>query len=233
MFKVYCFLLILLTASLFPKERDNNLVCIHGFMGAPWNMGFLEKNLKKDGWDVRNWQYPSRDKVIKNHSEQLVCYLKSLALNNPGKPIYFITHSMGSLVLLAALNNPNCPSEAKTGKIVLIAPPLKGSAFGRWLAQFSLARWIAKDFSGNELMNKSNFDYLGKFPDSLDGILIISGTLGFNPILKEKNDGTLALNETRLSIPHEHQFVKRGHKTIVFSKKVCGLAREFFLKPNS
>ncbi len=81
-------------------------------------------------------------------------------------------------------------------------------------------------------MTKSNFDDFGNYPDSLEGVLVIAGTLGFNPFLEGKNDGTVALHETFLSIPHEHVVINRGHKTIVFSKKVYGLISRF-LENNS
>ncbi len=232
MFKLLLFLLSILTFPLFSADKDDYVVCIHGFMGAPWNMHFLEKNLRREGWDVVNWKYASRDRFIAEHAEQLVQNLIDLAEVKAGQPIHFVTHSMGALVLLAALNHPLCPQEAKIGKIVLIAPPLKGTHWGRWIGQFSVARWIAKDFSGRELMTKSNFDDLGNYPDSLEGVLVIAGTLGFNPFLEGKNDGTVALHETFLSIPHEHVVINRGHKTIVFSKKVYGLISQF-LENNS
>jgi pimeloyl-ACP methyl ester carboxylesterase len=195
-------------------------------------MHFLEKKLKKDHWNVINWKYPSRDYTIPEHGAILVHKLIDLAASKPEKPIHFVTHSMGGLVLLAALNDPLCPSEAKMGKVVLIAPPLKGSYWGRWLGQFSIARWIAKDFAGRELMTQSSFDDLGSYPDSLEGILVIAGTFGFNPLLIGKNDGTVALRETFLSVPHERAVIKRGHKTIIFSKKTYRLISQFFEKEN-
>lgn len=217
-------------SSLFFANQNDYLVCIHGFMGAPWNMHFLEKNLEKDEWDVVNWKYPSRDYLIAEHAENLVQKLIDLTNQKPEQPIHFITHSMGGLVLLSALNHPLCPQEAKRGKVVLIAPPLKGSCFGRRLNDFFLTRWLAKDYSGHELMTESDFDHLGTFPDSLEALLVIAGSLGFNPFLHEDNDGTLTLSETLLPTPHDHITVKRGHKTIIFSKKVCNLARQFFRK---
>ncbi len=226
--KLFIVSFLFLGSSVFSSDESEYLVCVHGFMGGRWNMYFLEKHLKKDGWDVINWGYPSRNSFIKEHGEQLVKELIILAENRPEKPIHFVTHSMGGLVLLAALNHPLCPPEAKIGKVVLIAPPLKGSKWGRWLNHFSFARWMAKDFSGQELMMKSDFDELGDYPNSLEKILVISGSLGFNPFCEGKNDGTLSLHETSLSIPHERIVVKRGHKTIVFSKKVCVLIRQFF-----
>jgi pimeloyl-ACP methyl ester carboxylesterase len=212
--------------SLFAGEEKENVICLHGFMGASWNMDFLAKSLKKDGWEVLIWKYKSRDSVIQEHGTRLADTMQSLAQKNPGKPIHFVAHSMGSLVLLSALNHPDCPLEAKMGKIILIAPPLKGSAWGRWLSQFSLARWIAKDFSGKQLMTKEEFDDLGTYPDSCKK-MIIAGSLGFNPFISGANDGTVAVAETLLDMPHKRILVKRGHKTIVFSKKVARCVRSF------
>jgi pimeloyl-ACP methyl ester carboxylesterase len=225
------FLLCLSTISapFLPKEKSEYLVCLHGFMGGTWSMHFLEKNLRKDGWDVVNWGYPSRDAFISQHGEHLAKELLDLAEKRPGKPIHFVAHSMGSLVLLAALNHPLCPEEAKIGKVVLIAPPLKGSVWGRWLNQFSFAKWLAKDFSGQELMTKSDFGDLGEYPDSLESLLVIAGSFGFNPVLQGVNDGTIDIHETSLSTPHERIVINRGHKTIVFSKKVFQVISQFLL----
>jgi len=221
------FFFVFSAASLFSTEKGEFVVCVHGFMGSSWNMRFLERNLKKEGWDVINWAYPSRDSSIREHGKELVGQLICLAKEKPGRPIHFAAHSMGNLVLLAALNDPMCPEEAKRGSAVLIAPPFKGSAWARWLHRFSLVRWIAKGFSGNELMTKEDFRDLGDYPASLR-ILVIAGNLGFNPVLSGENDGTISLEETDLSTPHERVVVKRGHKTIVCSKKVCSLISQFF-----
>ena len=79
-------------------------------------------------------------------------------------------------------------------------------------------------------MTKSQFEYLGNYPSSLEGVLVIAGSLGFNPLLEGKNDGTLAVGETFLSTPHEHIVVKQGHKTMLLSKKTYSLISRF-LKP--
>lgn len=196
-------------------------------MGTPWNMHFIKKRLTRDNWDAITWHYSSRDNFIEEHAEQLVYYLINLADKNPNQPIHFVAHSMGGLVLLAALNHSLCPQEAKIGKVVLLAPPAKGTYFGRWVGQFSLAKRIAKDFSGQELMTKTRFDYLGNYPGSLEGVLVVAGSLGFNPLLEGKNDGILAVSETFLSTPHEHVVIKRGHSTIVFGKKSYRLISRF------
>jgi predicted alpha/beta hydrolase family esterase len=227
MIKKLFVLLIIISSSLFSNSKSSSVVCIHGFIGGKWCMHFIGKNLKKDNWNVVNWKYSSRDCLIETHGKRLVKEINSIATKNPEKPINFVAHSMGSLVLLSALNDPNCPEEAKIGKIVLIAPPLKGSSWGRWLNKFSFMRWVTKDFSGKELMTKKSFEYLGKYPDKLEGILVVAGSLSFNPLLSGPNDGIVMVDETLLSSPHKRVVVKRGHKTIVFSKKVSGIVRSF------
>jgi len=227
LYKKLLLFFIFLASSIFSEAKKDHVVCIHGFMGSSWNMHLFKKNLRKDGWDSVSWKYPSRDRFIREHAKELVSYLTSLVKDKPDQPIHFVAHSMGGLVLLAALNDPSCPYEAKIGKVILLAPPLKGSYWGRWAGRFSLTRWITKQFSGHELITKTSFDDLGKYPSSLEGVLVIAGSLGFNPLLKEKNDGTLAISETSLSTPHKHVVIKRGHKTIIFSKKAYGLIYQF------
>ncbi len=226
--KKFLFFILLFYSQL---SADDFVVCIHGFMGGKWCMSYLEKNLSEDGWDVLNWDYPSRDNTIQNHGEKLVLSLKDLAHKNPGKPIHFVTHSMGSLVLLASLNHPDAPFEAKTGRLVLIAPPLRGSLWARWLGQFELFRKILKEYSGKELMTETNyFETFGDFPESIEKILVIAGSFGFNPILGDENDGTIAVAETFLNKPHERVVVKSGHKTIVFNTSVSLITKAFLLE---
>ena len=221
-------MLSLTFASVFSAEKDETVVCIHGFMGGQWSMRYIEKKLTRDGWDVVNWEYPSRQAFIRDHASHLVEELQSVVKQKPGKPVNFVVHSMGSLVLLSALNMPNCPEEAKQGEIVLITPPLQGASYGRWLNQFSLARSVAKDFSGAELLTKENFKDLGEYPQTIQRILVIAGSLGFNPVIRGQNDGTVAVDETQMSRPHERVVIRRGHKTIVFSPRVYKIISSFF-----
>jgi len=49
-------------------------------------------------------------------------------------------------------------------------------------------------------------------------------------MIGKENDGTLALDETSLNTRHKHVIIKRGHKSIIFSKKTFSLALEFLRK---
>ena len=207
-------------------KKPETVVCIHGFLGSDWNMAFFKKHLIRDGWEVLTWDYPSRDATIEEHARDFVKELNRIAELQPNHPICFVAHSMGSLILRTALNSPLCPIEAKTGRIVLLTPLNQSSSFARQLSEFYLGKLLLKDCSGKELALNKDFKYLGKFPDTAN-VLVIAGRLGWNPFLKEKNDGTIAVGETTLSTPYEYEELMVGHAGILLSKKALRLTKKF------
>lgn len=208
------------------SSSDRILVTVHGFLGSPWNLDLLTSVYDEDT-QVIPWGYPSRAKLIQEHGKDLVVKLKSLAEQNPGKPIDFLTHSMGGLVLRAAINQPDCPIEAKIGKAVLLGPPNQGSAWGRFLGQIALVEAIAKAEAGRQLLTEENFEFLGQFPESCR-VLVIAGHLSLNPFLKGPNDGLVFVEETRLNTPHKLITIDAGHVTMLLSQQVASLAKQFF-----
>ena len=237
--KILLVIILLLNTSAFannpyqPRENKNEtVICVHGFLGAPWNMFFLEKNLKKHGWSIINWKYSSRDKTIKQHGHDLALQVKKVHSINPNKKISFVAHSLGSLVLRAAVNDPDFPKEVKATKIVLIGPPNKGTIWARKLNFFSLFRRFAKNHSGRELATKKSFDYLGEFPKTCK-VLVIAGNFTLNPWIKKENDGIVAVDETCLNTKHKHITIKRGHKSLLFSKKTFSLTLNFLSSDTS
>ncbi|MBA3237665.1 MAG: hypothetical protein H0T62_04850 [Parachlamydiaceae bacterium] len=207
--------------------QNEQLVTIHGFLGTPWNMHYTSLALEKEKMSVKHWKYPSTEKNIVEHAHDLVIYLQKLAFQNPGKPIHFLTHSMGGLILRAALSCPSCPYEAHIGKAVLLAPPNQGAVWGRYLGEFYLSNLFSGGKSGYELMTEFDFEHLGQFPDTKD-VLVVAGNFSLNPLIDGDNDGTVAVAETYLSTPHKHVILNVGHKTILFSTNVSKLVKSFF-----
>jgi pimeloyl-ACP methyl ester carboxylesterase len=225
-FAFFIFLLAFtqLSASVGSGEK---IIMIHGFFGSAWNLKYQEYKLKKKGFHVTCWDYKSRKKTIQTHAENLVAYLNEIAEKHPQQPIHFVTHSMGGLILRAAVNHPQCPAEAKCGRAVLLAPPNQGSSWGRMLGEWRIMNTICEDQSGEELLTQENFDYLGEFPSSMQ-IKVIAGDRGLNPFLHGPHDGTVTVEETYLNTPHEHDTIHEEHLFILFSKKAAKAIREFF-----
>ncbi len=211
-------------------QIDETLVAVHGIFGNPTSLKFILHDLKQERREIVNWGYPSCDKRIEEHGADLVQkVLKQIAEKNPGRPIHFVVHSMGGLVLRAALNHPDCPNEAKIGKAALLATPNKSPAFGRYLSQFDLAKKIG-GVAGRQLMSPDGYDAIGDLPPTVEA-LVVAGNAGINRIIGKENDGSVAVEETLLKTPHRHVVLKTGHKLMLLDKKVATLVSEFLNQP--
>lgn len=223
--------LLFISGGLHALDQENTIVFVHGFMRSESNMSALARSFEKSGFHTVNWGYPSREKYIEEHGADLVRQLIEIASLRPGEPIHFVTHSMGGLVIRAAINHPLCPKEALMGRVVLIAPPNKGSLLARKLSRVKLLRNIFKNKSGKQLMTTPHggFESLGNFPTHMP-VLVISGTAGFNPLIRGYDDGKVAVSETCLSTPHAHETVFSGHSWICHSPATIKKARRFIMK---
>ncbi len=202
---------------------------IHGFLRSSSSLKKMAKTFQKQDYETHLWDYPSSSQTIEEHSQLLVTELQKCVQHHKGEPIHFVTHSLGGIILRAALNHPDCPEEAKIGRAVLLAPPNQGSSFARFLNRFKLIRKILGNKSGQQLLTTDTFDYLGQFPEKLD-VLIISGAFGYNPIIKEKNDGKVGVSETIIKTPHKRITVSCGHSWIMCSSKVIKYSLDFVSK---
>lgn len=114
-------------AKLSPTQRpskSDNVLCIHGLFATAMNTLPLVAFLRWQGWEgARPWSFPSRSGTLHAHATKLCKELQQAAAERPGRPIHFVAHSLGGLVLRAALNQGACPEEAKHGRAVLLATP--------------------------------------------------------------------------------------------------------------
>lgn len=213
------------------KKTLGKVFLIHGFLRSASSMNGIQKYLESKGWEVVNWDYPSRDHTIQEHAHLFAEQLKKETQNSE-QPIFFVTHSMGGLILRAALNDPSCPEKAKEGKAVLLAPPNRGANMGRKINHLRFAQLFCKPHSGKQLLttDKDGFESLGEFPPKIQ-LMIISGTLSINPLLSTPNDGIVELEETYLlSTPFIHKTVKTTHALILSNKTVMQYIDTFFTK---
>lgn len=207
----------------------DSVYCLHGFLRSSKSMEKMGHAFRQEGMIVYNWGYPSREKTIEEHAEDLVRNLRETASRHPGEAIHFATHSLGGIIVRAAHNHPDFPEEAKQGKAVLLAPPNQGSRFGRFLKYTPPISQMLGKKAGRELLTNQNFNHIGEFPEEKD-VLVISGTYGWNPLAKGKNDGKVGVYECCLNTPHEHRTHFAGHSWIMKSDTVIEYSVDFITK---
>ncbi len=221
-------LLVLVFQLIAFEARGDTVVGIHGFISTWRSMKPIQCSLEACGFDVCLWDYPSRRRCIQEHARNLIPVLQQIACSNPGRPIHFVTHSTGGLVLRAAVNTPGFPEEAKIGRAVLLAPPNQGSSLARRFRGFMPVEFAMGDRSGWQLMNYDPCDMtmFGDFPASMD-VLVIAGTNGNSCLFSEPNDGYVTVTETRLNTPYYFKCFPLSHGELITSAPVLCCMRTF------
>jgi len=194
----------------------------------------LEKAFIDAGFDVVNWSYPSTKLNITNIAHKLYDIVKTNSdyYNN----IYFVTHSLGGIVvrrMMKIFNIKNIDS------MVMIAPPNNASVFARWVLKYPIIEQVIGP-AGQELMDKKYIEKFCAVPES--GIMVIAGTKSLSPgnpnswisqsILKKPHDGTVTVEETKLPNMDKFITVKDSHTFITSNPDVIKGAVNF-LKNNS
>lgn len=115
--------------------RAGTVVLVHGLFRSALSMFFLGRFLSRHGWDVRIYDYLTTRKLVRAHAADFHEWLKILILDNPGGNVAIVTHSLGSIVTREAmrlLEEETPPGEEfPVSKIVMLAPPNKGSHIAR------------------------------------------------------------------------------------------------------
>lgn len=226
-------LTLFLIQTLALHAQDGSVVCLHGFFRSFKCMIPIANTLHNEGLNVYIWDYKSRYLKIEDHAENLVEILNTIAKERPGEPIHFVTHSLGGVIVRAAVNHPNCPHEAKIGRATLYAPPNQGAQLARRFQKSSVVRWIFGKGAGAQLLDYSQKEMasIGEFPSSME-VLVIAGTKGsrvFGELIHEPNDGKVTVDETYLNTPHYHKKLHVSHNWIMTSRQSLNITKNFIL----
>ena len=113
------------------KAQRGVAIIVHGFFGVSLHLQPAARALAADGWRPLLFNYKSRSETIHESGKSLAKAIHE-ASSREGE-VRYLTHSMGGVVLRAALSSPELPEAAKTGKAVLLGPPMRGSLMARLL----------------------------------------------------------------------------------------------------
>lgn len=103
---------------------EDTVVLIHGWGVRAAAMGLLAKMLNTAGFTVLNYDYPTSKEHIADHGRRFLELFRKEHF--PGK-IFFLTHSMGGLVLRYALAGMTEAECRKIDAVVMLGPPNRGS----------------------------------------------------------------------------------------------------------
>lgn len=196
-------------------HAKDTVILIHGFIGAPSDLGDIEQRLNEEGYQTLNMKYDSRSGTIEALADEV--FERALSAVPIDRKVSIVTHSMGGLLARSYLERHSIPS---LERMVMIAPPNHGSEVAGELSQYSLYR----EFSGPSGVELGALQLTPRKIGNYE-LGIIAGTASvnpiFSPILPGPDDGYVALESTWLlgmndfiTIPSSHGLITGNASTI-------------------
>ena len=201
------------------------VVLIHGLLRSARSMDPLMSELERAGYEVVSVNYPSTYSGISTHAHQIANVLDRV--RHEVDSVSFVTHSMGGIVLRKLLSlDPSWTDHMEIGRIVMVAPPSKGSDLANLLSDWYPDGWIGE--KGLEDLTPEEVNKL-PYPETEFGIIagIGPGDDGWNPALEGQDDGTLRLENVRTKEATDFMTVKQQHSLLMYDDRVASATRHF------
>ena len=187
-----------------------SVVLVHGMLSDDRSMRKIGRVLIDDGFNVIHWNYPSLTQSIGVHAKNLGHHIRRLIQQDGIKRLHFVGHSMGCIIIRAALNLTSLPLETR---IVMLAPPNSGSRLTR-LPMGPFARF----FPQLGELSESPESFVNRLPEP-SGVAV--------GILAAGRDRVVDLQSTYLSTQRDHRVIDTSHQRLPLNDEAVFQVHQF------
>ena len=187
------------------------MVLVHGI----WMKGFewlpLARRLRRAGYEVDIFRYPSLTCAPAENAVRLERFIAE----DGGARVHLVAHSLGGILVLHLLARyPDLPQ----GRVVLIGAPVAGSEVARRLHAFAPGRWLLGRSIDDGLLGGAPGWGGGRDLGVIAGDLPVGAgwTVGGLP---SPNDGTVAVDETRIDGMTDFRVFHASHLGLLFDDR--------------
>ncbi len=179
-----------------------------------WSMAHLSMIARRQGYDAFNFEYRSRSGPISKHAADFLQFLNAHV--SPSTPLYFVTHSLGSIILRELVARH--PTSFNYKRAVMLGPPNQGSQSARILKSLPGLRW----YFGEPFRELAGNAFATPIENLEIGIIagVLSHTRAVSLWYSEPNDGLVSVTETRLEGSRDHRIIRCPHAVLMYSPKV-------------
>jgi len=206
------------------EPKHETVVLLHGLARSDKAMNKMAKKLQVEGYHVINHDYPSTTATIEELTPKIFKALKPQIKD--AKTVHFVTHSMGGIILRQHLEKHELPN---LGRVVMLAPPSRGSEVPDKLGNIFLYKWINGP-AGNQLGTGTNSHPLRLKAPTFE-LGIIAGDRSINPILSMlipgPDDGKVALTRVKPAAYTDYIQLHITHACMVWNKKAIAQTKHF------
>jgi triacylglycerol lipase len=211
------------------KNDQEVVIMLHGLWRSVRAMRPMAEHLSDHGYTTVNVPYSSfrhdLDKLVSIVTEEIRPYIEQ------GRTVHFVTHSLGGVVLKRLLEMLELSQIEKIGRVVMLAPPHKGSEIVDWLRSSPLRSMKgvlgpAGEFLSSAQMAKRSEE----FPSGVEAAVIMgenSAIPFFRKLLDASNDGIVSVEKGRLFGIKEFKVVDADHTFISSQPAVMQLTTRF------
>jgi len=198
-----------------------DVVLLHGLWMPGIVMRPLASRLEARGYRTHVFDYASRVRPIEVHADRLARFAREAAQD---APVHFVGHSLGGLVVLAALARPDPPAVAS---VVLLGTPARGCMAGRRLAGAAPGRWMLGE--SQPLWQEGRVCQW----DRRAPLGVVAGnrpSFGLGRMLGRlpgASDGVVRVEETEVDGMDDRIVLPVGHTELIFSARVETQAAHF------
>lgn len=196
-----------------PRDAET-VILVHGLWFRGWVMQVLGWRLRRCGFRVLRFSYPTVTRDLYQNAERLHRYVGAQRLAQA----HFVGYSLGGLVIRALFaHHPQQPP----GRIVTFGTPHLGCYAAQGLSRARVLRW---------LLGRGIADLLAQLPHRWTlpareiGVIAGNVSIGGGRIvagLPRPNDGTVTVAETRLPGAHAHTVLAVSHTSMLFASSVA------------
>lgn len=196
-----------------------SVLVVHGLWMNGLETHWLRQRLAARGFAPQAFSYRSLHADL----SEVVAALEAQARALP-PPVHFVGHSLGGVVVLALFERV---ADLPEGRVVLLGSPVRGSRSATAVAGWAIGPAVLGRLALAELVGRR--ERVWTQPRDL-GVIAGSVSAGMGRLvsrLPEPNDGTVAVEETRISGMKEHLVLPVTHTEMLFSGEVAERSARF------
>jgi triacylglycerol lipase len=211
------------------KNEQEVVIMLHGLWRSVRAMRPMANYLSNHGFSTVNVPYSSfrhdLDTLVSVVNKEIEPWVKQ------GRTIHFVTHSLGGVVVRRLLEKLEESQIEQVGRVVMLAPPHRGSEIVDWLRSSRLRSIkgvlgpAGKFLSSEEMAKQSE-----EFPSGVEAAVIMgekSAIPFFRKLLDASNDGIVSVEKGRLFGIKEFKVVHADHTFISSEPEVMELTARF------
>ena len=196
-----------------------HLVLLHGLGRTRYSLWPVAREALRRRYRVHNLGYPSRHAPIERLAESVGQRVREIS--DSGGPVDVVTHSMGGIVLRAAVASESLPAD-RVRRVVMLAPPNHGSEVADRLRDYLVYRL----FTGpaGQQIGTDDDSVPRRLPPPPFELGIIAGRRSGNPlfarVLGAEGDGKVTVASAQIEGMRELVVVDRSHTFIMWAPDV-------------